>query len=126
MPVSRTASKKRKKPKRTAGRSLPNPTPPLGMIHKRIAQFASDNPDSTEYCLNTELEAAQLCLEIAASAEHIARNEHNNRAKSNAYRHEASILKGYVSSKSALLYFTAMDTPLEMFGLELTAERKTP
>ena len=125
MPVSNQGSRKRKKRNGTAAPGQAPPTPPLAMIHKKIAQFASDNPHALEYWLNEEIEAAQLCLEMAASCDHLARQKHSfgGPAQAQAYRQTASILKGHVTAKSALLYFAEFAPPLKLFGLTIAAPK---
>ena len=117
--TSKRAELKSSNARRTARRVSAGP---LDMIHKKIKQFASDNPEAEEYCINTELEAGELLLYMSAAIDHRAREVHkDNRRLAQKYRYAASVYKGHFNQESALPFIA--NGELKLFGLTLVTTK---
>lgn len=87
----------------------------LGMIHKRIAQYANDYPEATEYVLNTEEEAKETLYAMCSVLTCMVKESHGKQART--YLSEIRRLKGVIARRQALGYIG--NNGYSMFGLVL-------
>ena len=110
-----------KKNERTNGKtSAVSKLPVQGMIHNKIKRFAADNPGIEEYCINSEEEAGELLVFMAAACSTLAAQHKGDSPKVKAYRHQCSVFKGHFKNRTALRYIGSED--LEIHGLRLVVD----
>ena len=85
------------------------------MIHNRIAQFAIDNPDATEYYFHTDIEADEILFAMASVMQLQAKEL--DKAMADKYRYEASRLDGFVTAGKSMQYIN--DSGFVFSGLHL-------
>jgi len=91
-----------------------------------IEAYAQAFPDATIYEIETELEAAQILLSMAAMIKRTARSV-KNKVDRNTYLEVASNYRRVVNQGKALETFANMTEAdqLELYGLTLVARRRT-
>jgi len=96
---------------------------PSDMIHNRIAQFAKDHPEAEEYCLNSEREAGELLIYMAAATEHLASANKGNSQVVKQLNHQAGVFKGHFKNLTALHFIETTELTLHGLKLVVNVER---
>jgi hypothetical protein len=111
----RRGSEKNTKGKRPAGDKIPL----SDMIHSKIKKFSSDNPDASEYYINTEAEAGELLVYMAAACELLAMESKGDSVRVKALRFQAGTYKGHFKNKTGCRFIA--NEVLTFCGLRLVS-----
>jgi len=117
--------RKRQKERNTKGRTSVASKPVLsGMIHNKIKQFSVSNPDAEEYCLNSEIEAGELLVYMAAACENMSnqKRQEGDKAYVKKLNHQCGVFKGHFKNGTALGYIASQH--LELHGLRLVTNEE--
>jgi len=120
MPVSKNRLKKQKQ--KSKRRRVQHDTKPMSrsdMIHNLILQFSKDNPEATEFCINTESEAGDLLVFMAAAMEKMAEvsRQYGQPERARQISLQRGDMIATFKAKKALIYLSEND--LELHGLKL-------
>lgn len=107
------------------GDSMPpgNTTP--SNILERLEQFKEDNPTAMEYWIETEIEAAQLLIAMAASLKTLASDIKNDPAGVETFQNYARLYRRTVAQGKAINYLRNLtDTDsIAICGMRIRARR---
>lgn len=93
-------------------------------IIERIEQFAEENPKAKQYWIDSELEAAEILVAMAASLKLLLNDENNDEEGRKTLNHYASEYRRNVAQGKALQYFRSLSDrdALEIYGLRILAK----
>lgn len=97
-------------------------------VADRISAWAKDNPDATEYCLNDEMEARALLIEILAYTKEMVKDisphtpDNNEREVRQVAKKFMQDMRKALAQGAAIDYIRELNKtePLEFIGLRIT------
>ena len=94
----------------------------------RIEQYKDDHPESIEYWIETEIEAACLLIAMAASLKHLEVDVNNDKDRIKTLRHYAHTYRQVVQKGTAINYLHDLtdEDALSIYGMRIRARRIKP